>query len=122
MAPGITLQREGSRVYVAGNTYPVKDAIKAAGGHWDGDRKQWWVGAAKQPDLEKSLATVKPPTPGKCRKCGKDCDPKYETCYGCKPAPAQCRQCGARPGPRGWPRIYKNGICSDCYRDRYDED
>jgi hypothetical protein len=28
----------------------------------------------------------------------------------------QIRAAGcARPGPRGWPRIYRSGICSDCY-------
>lgn len=47
----ITLQPVGARIYIAGNTYPLKDAIKSCGGHWDGDRKQWWVGQAKQADI-----------------------------------------------------------------------
>lgn len=43
----VTIQKEASRVYFVGNTYPVKDQIKRMGGHWDGDRKAWWVGSAK---------------------------------------------------------------------------
>lgn len=43
----IAIERSGTRVYLTGDTYPVKDQIKAIGGHWDGDRKAWWVGAAK---------------------------------------------------------------------------
>ena len=45
----MTIQTEkvGTRIYVAGNTYAVKDQLKQAGCHWDGDRKQWWIGAAK---------------------------------------------------------------------------
>jgi hypothetical protein len=33
----------------------------------------------------------------------------------------KCKQCGASPNARGWPRIYRNGICSDCYRDEAEE-
>jgi hypothetical protein len=38
----------GKRVYVTGNSYPVKDRLKAAGCHWDGDRRQWWIGLGKE--------------------------------------------------------------------------
>jgi len=44
----IGTERVGTRVYVTGNTYAVKDRLKAAGCHWDGERRQWWIGAAKQ--------------------------------------------------------------------------
>lgn len=44
----ITIRREGQRVYFEGNTFPIKDQIKALGGHWDGDRRAWWVGAKKE--------------------------------------------------------------------------
>lgn len=43
----ITTEKTGARIYVTGNTYSVKDRLKAAGCHWDGERKQWWIGAAK---------------------------------------------------------------------------
>ena len=41
----ITVSREGRRSYIVGQTYAAKDAIKAAGGHWDGDRRAWWLGS-----------------------------------------------------------------------------
>lgn len=47
----ITLQSTGTRIYVVGNTYGIKDAIKAAGGHWDGERRAWWVGQAKAAEI-----------------------------------------------------------------------
>ena len=52
----ITLERTGSRIYLVGNTFPIKDQIKSIGGHWDGDRKAWWVGTAKASDAEKLAA------------------------------------------------------------------
>ena len=55
----ITLETAGTRIYLIGNTYPVKDAIKAAGGHWDGERRAWWLGAAKRAEAER-LATATP--------------------------------------------------------------
>ena len=53
--------KEGVRVYLTGDTFPVKDTIKNAGGHWDADRKQWWIGAAKYPKLKMKLDKVLPP-------------------------------------------------------------
>lgn len=56
--PGITLRKEGRRVYIAGNTFPIKDAIRDAGGHWDADAQQWWVGTAKQAVIEAAIAAA----------------------------------------------------------------
>lgn len=39
----ITLQTEGRRTYITGNTYPVRDRLRALGAHWDGERKAWWT-------------------------------------------------------------------------------
>jgi hypothetical protein len=50
----------GARVYVLGQTYPIRDAIRAAGGHWDTDRKAWWIGATKRADLAAAIATAIP--------------------------------------------------------------
>lgn len=44
----ITLQTVGRRVYLIGNTYPVKDQIKSGGGKWDADRKAWYVGVQRK--------------------------------------------------------------------------
>lgn len=56
----IELQSEGRRVYIVGNSFPIKDAIKGAGGHWDGDRKAWWIGTGKREEIERAIANAKP--------------------------------------------------------------
>jgi hypothetical protein len=48
----IKTEKVGSRIYIAGNTYSVKDRLKSAGCHWDGERKQWWIGTAKAAKIE----------------------------------------------------------------------
>lgn len=40
----ITVERVGRRSYFIGNTYPIKDKLRAAGAHWDGDKRAWWIG------------------------------------------------------------------------------
>jgi hypothetical protein len=57
----ITFQEEGRRVYVLGDTFPIKNAIKEAGGHWDSDRKAWWIGAAKRPVIEAAIGSAPVP-------------------------------------------------------------
>jgi len=54
----IELQNQGRRCYLIGNTYPIKDKIKAAGGHWDNDRKAWWIGVGKRAEFESLEATA----------------------------------------------------------------
>jgi hypothetical protein len=39
-------------VLVTGNTYPVKDSIKALGGRWDAAAKGWRVPAAVAPQAQ----------------------------------------------------------------------
>jgi hypothetical protein len=46
-------------VLVTGNTYPVKDSIKALGGRWDAAAKGWRVPAA-QADKARSLVAGAP--------------------------------------------------------------
>jgi hypothetical protein len=109
---------------ITGNTYPVKDALKALGAKWDADSKCWTITSAKLADAQKIVADAPaeaPRVPGKCSKCGKSIKEPYTICLDCKPAPRKCRECGATPNLRGWPRIYKNGVCSDCYRDEREE-
>ena len=47
MTNAITVETIGRRTYLRGNTYPVKDAIKAMGARWDRDVKGWWMSNAK---------------------------------------------------------------------------
>lgn len=55
----VQLIAEGRRIYLAGNTFPIKDKIKSLGGHWDGDRRMWWLGIAKAEDA-KTLCDAAP--------------------------------------------------------------
>lgn len=62
----ITIETDGRRAYIVGETYPHRSAIKDAGGHWDGERKAWWLGSrAKAEELVAHLcgsaATTKQP-------------------------------------------------------------
>lgn len=52
---GIKIERAGRRSYIIGNTYAIKDELKAAGAHWDGERRAWWLGddAAAQSVVER---------------------------------------------------------------------
>jgi hypothetical protein len=64
MSNSITLDRSvKARVYFVGNTFPVKDQIKRLGGHWDADRKAWWIGAAKASEAETLVGNVDPAAP-----------------------------------------------------------
>lgn len=50
----------GARLYVSGNTFAIKDQLRNLGAHLDSDRKEWWVGRAKEQalrDLLKSIET-----------------------------------------------------------------
>lgn len=52
----IELRDSGRRVYLVGNTYSLRDAIKDIGGHWDADAKAWWVASSKRSAAEAVLA------------------------------------------------------------------
>lgn len=43
-------------VLVIGNTYPVKDALRAMGGRWNADAKGWEVPAAKEAEAKALVA------------------------------------------------------------------
>ncbi len=91
-----------STVLITGNTYPVKEQIKALGGKWDADEKGWRVPAEKA-DAAQALVGNAPSTPRKSYR------------------PHKCRCCGAIPSKPGqWQngvRIRRDGICWDCATD-----
>jgi hypothetical protein len=116
-----------SQVAITGNTYPVKDALKAMGARWNADAKAWMVSADKADAAQKIVTNAPaaaPLTPGKCRKCGGACKAPYTLCWNCKPAPTKCIVCGCEEGKRNsrgyidGPRILRNGECGDCYEER----
>lgn len=56
MMANITIKSEGRRFYLVGDTYAIKDKLRAAGAKWDGDRRAWWTG--KRDVAEKFLEAV----------------------------------------------------------------
>lgn len=90
----------GKLVPVPGNTYAARGALRDLGAQWDAAAKAWLVDASRL-----TLAA------GVVAAAAKEAKPFR---------PSHCKQCGARPDARGWPRIYKNGICSNCYADMDD--
>jgi len=96
---------------ITGNTFAVKDALRALGGRWDPDAKGWRVPAAREAEAIALVAA------------GPVAGPTGTQPDAAKPfRHYKCKQCGARPDARGWPRIYRNGVCSTCYADSRDED
>lgn len=68
---------------ITGNTYPVKDKLKALGGRWNAARKGWMVPDEKAAEA-KQLVDSAPKTTsrkwsgirtasGFCTRCGDDC-------------------------------------------------
>lgn len=49
------LREESGRLYLGGNTYPLRGEIKAMGGRWDAERKTWWVAVDRRADAERLL-------------------------------------------------------------------
>ena len=83
---------------ITGNTYPVKDAIKAMGGRWNADQKSWMVPDEKADDARKLVS-------------GAPIQPREAGGYSYRPT--KCRECGARAS-RYLP-IYRSGVCRDCW-------
>lgn len=95
-------------VAISGNTYPVKDQIKALGGKWNPDEKSWMVPDAKADEARKLVA-------------GAPKSDSHSHAY----RPRKCVVCGAQAwnGQRGRYSnggviIYRSGECRDCYEER----
>lgn len=54
----IRIEKTGKRIFLLGDTFAFRNEIKALGGHWDGGRKAWWVGAAKAAKAEALAAQL----------------------------------------------------------------
>lgn len=89
---------------ITGNTYPVKDQLRALGGRWNAADKCWEVPSDKA-DAAQKLVTNAPPAakkeltssdiiaiavrkrggrPGVCSMCGGKCKYPYDECWDCK--------------------------------------
>lgn len=95
-------------VAITGNTYPVKDALKALGARWNADQKAWMVSADKADAARKIV----------------DGGVTSSTTQTKSYRPTKCRVCGCSEGKRtlrGYidgPRILRSGECGDCYEER----
>jgi hypothetical protein len=101
-----------SLVAVTGNTFPVKDQIKALGGRWNADQKAWMVPADKA-DAARALVSG---SPAKSQQTSTS-----TTTF----KPRKCVVCGAAAwnGQRGSYSnggviIYRSGECQDCFEER----
>ena len=56
----IAIIEESRRLYLSGNTFPIKNQLKDHGAKWDADRRMWWVGIAKRSVIEALLDKATP--------------------------------------------------------------
>jgi hypothetical protein len=87
---------------ITGNTYVVKEQLKALGGRWNPDRKLWEIPDDKWEEAERIVKAApvdrKPlfwtdiiaiavrkrgGTPGVCSECGAKCKYPYDECWDC---------------------------------------
>ena len=55
------------RVLITGNTYPIREALKALGGRWDGDAQGWRVPASNAAQAKALVADAGPTKPRRQR-------------------------------------------------------
>jgi len=87
-------------IAITGNTYPVKDQLRALGGKWNADRKAWMVPPDKADEARK-LVDSAPKTAGSGSGSGKR---RFNHCADCG-APShgyyRCRDCNIERRPGG---------------------
>jgi uncharacterized protein YbjT (DUF2867 family) len=59
----ITMQAEGRRIYLLGDTYAVRERLREAGAHWDAERKAWWIGSQGREAMERIVQSAPAATP-----------------------------------------------------------
>jgi hypothetical protein len=59
----ISTKREGRRTYLLGAPYGAREQLKAAGAHWDPERRAWWLGSDERArELAAQLEQARAPT------------------------------------------------------------
>ena len=94
-------------VAITGNTYPVKEQLKALGARWNPDLKAWMVTADKA-EQAKALVSGSPAT--QSRSSGFTCSSSFRR--------TTCRVCGHKATGRYGDVIYRSGECRDCFEER----
>ena len=103
-----------AQVLITGNTYPVKDALRALGAKWDADRKAWTITDKKADEARKLVEGAPasaPATPGICCKCKGKVKAPYTMCFACKNS-GKCLNC-LQPLDR-WGRQHGVKRCAGC--------
>ena len=101
---------------ITGNTYPVRDRLKAIGGRWDAAAKAWMVPDSVAGQARAIVAGVAAPVAGKINlDVGGIAARRH--------APSKCRCCGhvERRDARGYvvgDRILRSGECQSCREER----
>lgn len=85
---------------ITGNTYPVRELLKALGAKWNPNAKVWMVPDNKAEEARR-IVTSSTSEPSKS-------EPFRHT---------KCTICGHVPRNR-WDKIYRSGECRGCYEER----
>lgn len=97
MTVQLTIEQVGRRLYVRGNSYPVKDTLRTAGAKWDADQRAWYVGTAKRAQLE-ALVSGGIQAPDRDRPQGLDIAVRGKASYKGKTYPYITAWAGERDG------------------------
>jgi hypothetical protein len=89
---------------ITGNTYPVRDSLKALGGKWDPEKKAWLVPDSKVVEARKLVEG------GGNGATTTSTSTKLAFRY------TKCQICGAQADR--YTKIYRSGECRDCYEER----
>lgn len=89
------------RVAVTGNTYPVKDQLRALGGKWSADRKAWMMPPEKAAEALK-LVEGAPKAAAKKSFYRRSSGARRSYSADNAPGGRKCPMCGARDCPRAW--------------------
>lgn len=65
-----------NQVAITGNTYPVKESLKALGARWNREQKAWMISADKADQARQIVA-------GSATPKSKSSRPHYSTCHDC---------------------------------------
>lgn len=87
-------------VLITGNTFPVKDQIKALGGKWDAYAKGWLVPADKADEARALVGGA--PAPAPRPSYGGGYRGGYANCGNIAPGGRRCPQCGSRECAKAW--------------------
>ncbi|MFQ3583237.1 MAG: hypothetical protein SNJ49_15230 [Chloracidobacterium sp.] len=54
----LTVRKQGSRIYVLGESYPYREQLRNLNCHWDSAARAWWVGVAKEVELMELIERI----------------------------------------------------------------